>query len=76
MTKDRLFGLLGDVSNLALFHFETRYGVTRNLYIESIERQIQYLQTIIDDDTVNFRKKLKRLDLEAISTSHRMPSSW
>ncbi len=70
MTKERLFGLLGEVSNLALFHFESRYGVPRNLYLESIERQIEYLQNIIDDDTVNFRKKLKRLDLEAISSSH------
>ena len=74
MTKKRLFGLLGDVTNLAFYHFSTRYGVEKNLYIESIERQIEYLRSIMDDDTVNFRKKLKRIDLEAISASHRIPA--
>lgn len=72
MTKLRLFGLLGEVTNLAFFHFSSRYGVQKNLYIESIERQIDYLRSIIDDDTVNFRKKLKRIDLEALSASHRV----
>lgn len=73
MTKKRLFGLLGEVTNLAYFHFANRYGIKKNLYIESIERQIEYLGSIIEDDTVNFRKKLKRIDLEAISASHREP---
>lgn len=71
MTKQRLFGLLGEVTNLAYFHFSSRYGVAKNLYIESIERQIEYLRSIIDDDTVNFRKKLKRIDLESVSASRR-----
>jgi hypothetical protein len=70
MTKRRLFGLLGEVTNLAYFHFLGRYGVMENLYLESIERQIDYLRSIIDDDSVNFRKKLKRIDLEAITASH------
>ncbi|HNY21808.1 MAG TPA: hypothetical protein PKO22_06620 [Treponemataceae bacterium] len=70
MTKERLFNLLGETSNLAYYHFLARYGVAKNLYLESIERQIEYLRTIIDDDTVNFRKKLKRIDLEAVSRKH------
>jgi hypothetical protein len=74
MTKKRLFGLLGEVTNLAFFHFSHRYGIEKNLYIESIERQIEYLRSIMDDDTVNFRKKLKRIDLEAVSASHRIPA--
>jgi hypothetical protein len=69
MTKKRLFGLLGETTDLARHHFASRYGVPKNLYLESIERQIDYLGSIINDDTVNFRKKLKRLDLEAISAS-------
>lgn len=70
MTKERLFGLLGEVTNLAYYHFESRYGVEKNLYLVSIERQIDYLKTIMEDDTVNFRKKLKRIDLEAVSRAH------
>ncbi len=70
MTKKRLFGLLGETMDLPLRHFASRYGVEQNLYLESIERQIAYLQTIIDDNSVNFRKKLKRLDLESITASH------
>ena len=70
MTKERLFGLLGEVTNLAYFHFASRYGVEKNLYLVSIERQIDYLRTIMEDDTVNFRKKLKRIDLEAVSKAH------
>jgi hypothetical protein len=75
MTKKRLFGLLGEVTNLSYYHFESRYGIAKNLYIESIERQIDYLRTIMNDDSVNFRKKLKRIDLEAVSKSHRKAST-
>lgn len=75
MTKKRLFGLLGEVTNLAFYHFSSRYGVEKNLYLESIERQIDYLRSIMEDDSVNFRKKLKRIDLEAVSASHRIPAN-
>lgn len=71
MTRNRLFITLGNVSVMALHHFASRYGIEKNIYMESIERQIEYLETIIKDDTVNFRKKLKRIDLEAVSNSHR-----
>lgn len=47
-------------------HFRARNSIDRNLYIESIERQIAYLDEIIQDESTNFRKKLKRLDMEAI----------
>lgn len=70
LTKKRLFETLDNTASLALDHFESRYGVASNLYLESIERQMDYLRSIIEDDTVNFRKKLKRLDLESISASH------
>ncbi len=73
MTRKRLFITLGNASVMALHHFSARYGVHHNLYMESIERQIEYLTEIMDDDTVNFRKKLKRLDLEAVSEAHRQP---
>jgi hypothetical protein len=41
-------------------HFEKRADIDKNLYIASINKNIAYLQTILDDNTTNFRKKLKR----------------
>jgi hypothetical protein len=67
-TKNRLNWPLGRVSHKARDHFSTRYGVDRDLYWEAIERQMAYLDSIIADDTTNFRTKLKRLDLAAIES--------
>ncbi len=75
LTRDRLFHTLGNTTNLALIHFTSRYGVEKNLYLESIERQMDYLKTIIADNTANFRKKLKRIDLEAVSQSKNQVSA-
>ncbi|HPO02203.1 MAG TPA: hypothetical protein PL077_02575 [Treponemataceae bacterium] len=71
MTKKRLSETLDGAADLARSHFKARYGLDRNLYIESIERQIDYLGSIMEDSSVNFRKKLKRMDLETISRTHR-----
>ncbi len=65
-TKARLDGPLGPVSSKAREHFSMRYGIDKDLYREAIARQMSYLDTILADDTLNFRKKLKRLDLVAI----------
>jgi len=64
--KVRLDDTLGEVSHHYLEHFAKRFGIERDLYREAIERHMAYLGSILDDDTVNFRKKLKRLDLDAI----------
>lgn len=69
-TKQRLFETLNNAARFAFDHFANRYGVRQNLYLESIQRQIDYLQSIIDDSTANFRKKLKRIDLEEVSRTH------
>lgn len=70
MTKNRLFNTLGNATDMALHHFTSRYGVAKNLYLESIERQMDYLRSIMDDSSVNFRKKLKRIDLEEVTRTH------
>jgi len=44
----------------ALYHFKKRFMLDQNLYIEAIERHIGYLLRIIDDDSTNFRHKLRR----------------
>ncbi len=63
-TKTRLSDFLLNTQRYAEPHFAERQAVKGNPYVESIERQMQYLREIMDDNTTNFRKKLKRLDLE------------
>ncbi|MBU0928314.1 MAG: hypothetical protein KKA67_11225 [Spirochaetes bacterium] len=64
ITVARLDDGLGGVRSYARRHFAERWGVDRDLYAESMGRQMDYLQGILDDATCNFRKKLKRMDLE------------
>lgn len=63
-TVDRLELSLGGVRAWARRHFAERWDIDRDLYAESMERQITYLRGILDDASTNFRKKLKRMDLE------------
>ncbi len=64
MTTDRLDGKLGGVRAFVRHHFATRYGIDKDLCDEAMGRQIDYLRGILDDASTNFRKKLKRMDLE------------
>jgi hypothetical protein len=59
-TKDRLDITLGRVSGGMKEHFNARYGVPRDLYREAISNQMTYLNSIIADDSTNFRTKLRR----------------
>lgn len=54
----------------AEYHFRSRFRIKENLYIEAMEKQMDYLQKIIDDSTTNFRSKLKRIDLEKVEIRH------
>lgn len=64
MTVDRLDNSLGGIRVAARRHFAERWNLDRDLYAESMARQINYLRGILDDASTNFRKKLKRIDLE------------
>jgi hypothetical protein len=66
-TRERLDKDLEGIPSLARVHFRERFDIDQNLYLESIERQMDYLKAIIEDDSTNFRKKLKRIDLENYS---------
>ncbi|HOO70860.1 MAG TPA: hypothetical protein PK926_03785 [Spirochaetota bacterium] len=59
-TKERLIGVFNSIFMNMKDHFLRRYNVDVNLYSEALDRNIEYLYTIIKDDTSNFRKKLKR----------------
>jgi len=63
-TKDRLNGKLCSFYDLAKYHFKMRFDIDENLYIVAIERQMDYLQKIIDDTNGNFRNKLYRIDIK------------
>jgi hypothetical protein len=58
--KLRLQDTLKSKYKYSKVHFEKRVNIDKNLYIASINKNIAYLQTILDDNTTNFRKKLKR----------------
>jgi len=62
----RLDGPLAAASGFARAHFRARLGADRDLFRAAIESQMSYLDSILADDTQNFRRKLKRLDLEAV----------
>lgn len=59
-TRNRLDRTLGGLRHAVRRHFLERYGIDRDLYDEAITRQMEYLQSILDDESTNFRKKLKR----------------
>jgi hypothetical protein len=58
--KKRLNETCGGVYRYAQTHFEKRFKLDQNLYMEAIERHMAYLYKIIDDDSTNFRHKLRR----------------
>ncbi|MGL4370631.1 MAG: HD domain-containing protein, partial [Spirochaetota bacterium] len=69
-TMKRLDITLGQTYRYAAEHFRARFDIHKNLYIEAIERQMDYLNAIIEDEQTNFRKKLKRLDIETLENRY------
>jgi hypothetical protein len=64
-TKERLDKTLGSASYAARRHFAVRFGLDRDLYRDAIAMQMSYLDSIMQDDSVNFRQRLRRIDLES-----------
>ncbi len=60
MVKKRFDNELKEMYRYARHHFRERFSVDNNLYIQSIDRHIAYLRKILEDDTSNWRSKLKR----------------
>jgi hypothetical protein len=59
---------------LARAHFRDRYGTDENLYMVAIDRQMHYLETIIEDESTNFRAKLKRGDRRKLERYSQRPA--
>ncbi|MBN1695919.1 MAG: hypothetical protein JW881_00275 [Spirochaetales bacterium] len=60
ITKKNFETVLMNAYTYAASHFEKRFNIKRNLYIEAIDRHIGYIKKIIADDSTNFRNKLNR----------------
>lgn len=60
MVKRRFDNELKEMYRYARHHFKERFSFDYNLYIQSIDRHIAYLRKILEDDTSNWRSKLKR----------------
>ena len=60
ITLARLKGPYMAVYGMAQLHFRERFSLDANLYMDAISRHIAYLHKIIEDDSTNFRHKLKR----------------
>ncbi len=71
ITQSRLDVELRGAYRYAGVHFNARSGIKSNLYMDAIERHMDYLKQILADETTNFRHKLKRLDLESVDTRFR-----
>ncbi len=54
------------VYDYARYHFKERLGIDKNLFMEAINRNIAYIEKIMEDSSTNFRYKLKRGDQNEI----------
>lgn len=56
----RLDNSLEGMYKLARIHFLQRYNIDKNLYLESMERNLEYLKMVTKLSASKFRKKLRR----------------
>ncbi|MFH1060717.1 MAG: HD domain-containing protein [Pseudomonadota bacterium] len=58
--KKRLDGDLGGVQRFLRPHFKHRWGVERDLYQDSVERNLDYLRSILHECEASYREHLRR----------------
>jgi hypothetical protein len=66
-TQEKLNGVLGGIYHKLEFHFEAVHGVRKNLYIESIEKNMNYLTQVVGENEANLLVLLKRNGILASS---------
>jgi len=71
-TMERLDHALLKSYDFARYHFKERYSINENLYMTAIEKQMDYLKSIINDESSNFRNKLKRLNVVEIDERYKL----
>jgi hypothetical protein len=60
VTREKLDGVLDGLYHKLEYHFEDVYGERRNYYIESIEKNIAYLELVVAQSEDDYIKMLKR----------------
>ena len=60
MTRKRLSRELSSVNKYMRYHFKARWNLDRDLYMESLERQMAYLNFILDNHAKEYRNYLRR----------------
>ena len=65
LTREKLDGELGGIYRKLVLHFKDRMDIEKNYYIESIEKNIDYLKKVVAQDEATYRTMLKRNTLVA-----------
>lgn len=60
VTREKLDGVLDSIYLKLEYHFEDVYGERRNYYIESIEKNMAYLELVVAQSEDDYLKMLKR----------------
>jgi hypothetical protein len=66
MAIQRLDKSFFGLRSCARVHFRLRHGQDRDYYAEAMDNMMAYLHKILEDDTTNFRAKLRRMDVESV----------
>lgn len=66
-TQEKLEGVLGGIYHKLEFHFEVVHGIRKNLYIESIQKNMNYLTQVVGENESNLLTLLKRNGILASS---------
>ena len=59
----RIMGEVESVSGYLQSHFKARCNINRDLYMESIERNVNFLKSILSDTKSDYRTKLNRMGI-------------
>jgi hypothetical protein len=65
-TKIRFAKDLGGVNRYMIFHFQKRWNINDDMYQTGIERNIKYLNIVLNNDEAEYRHHLRRADLMKI----------
>jgi hypothetical protein len=74
VTREKLDGVLDGLYHKLEYHFEDVYGQRRNYYIESIEKNMAYLEQVVAQSEHDYFKMLKRNGIAECARALPIPS--
>jgi len=60
MARSRFSNELGSMNEYIRYHFKARWGVDRDLYMEAIEKNINYAKFLVENHQKDYRAHLRR----------------